>query len=352
MKNLNLIDDSDCENFNGVINNNFQIIDAFKKKIVLDIVTVLPPDPNEEDLYYLITTKKMMCYLNGEWEEFQTRKGFLVFVISEEKLYYYSGSDLIAMPTNGKIRKVPLYKYPEATSIQDTDLFIINKSGTFYKTTALDLKNYAQKTTDYFLADLSQQVLNELVPTGSVIVSICQNPPDGYIATDNKTIGKTGSSSDYEGDTYKNLYFYFWQLNNNPVDGTQIVKVNPYKGDSAQEDWDANKKISIDLKTNNPFFRFGFELADIGVAKLDAIRQQLGAFTFPWNSNADRVVSTDDSTLFSDFFGTTSKTPSYEKDDTETDKTWFRVNFDASTVVPTSDENRPKAITYNVFVKY
>lgn len=85
-------------------------------------------------------------------------------------------------------------------------------------------------------------------PTGTLKFGIFDpnNPPLGYIACNDQTIGNFNSGADYPYQTSINLYILIWNLIDEQYAPLFESNGDPAtKGSSAIEDWDANKRLKI-----------------------------------------------------------------------------------------------------------
>lgn len=78
------------------------------------------------------------------------------------------------------------------------------------------------------------------IPVGTIQPMMCSaaNAPYGWLPATGSGVGSSQSTADFHGDEYEALFIWIWE------NWAQAV-VTPSKGASAQDDWDANKKISL-----------------------------------------------------------------------------------------------------------
>ena len=83
----------------------------------------------------------------------------------------------------------------------------------------------------------NQLTVHHQQPVGIVcpLFSSGADVPFGFLACDGKTLGSDGSTADYKGLTYYDLFFLLWTF----------VPVLPTKGTSAVFDWADNKILAI-----------------------------------------------------------------------------------------------------------
>lgn len=344
-KNINPCD----SDFVGKLNFNFKALDSISFGVVKEIVSELPPTPSDQDVYILTDLGQYSFYFfdNGAWQQLEVRTGVSVFLESENWYHWFDGIGFNAWPFDGAA-DVPIHSRPSSSEVNDSDLYLIEQGGEKKSISALNMKNYfgsSDEPSETKLSDLAQEVINFLVPSGTVILSILKSAPSGYIEADGKTIGPTGASADYEGDDYKNLYFKLWELDYLPLYSlNEAISITSGKGISASDDWNNGKLIRINLKLGNAFPRAG---SNIGSYSGDMMRNISGTFKlshiFPTVTASSGIFTKSAGSPSS--FNRGNGTPAIPVTETT-------FSMSATGQVPTGDEFKPKSITYNVFVKY
>lgn len=186
-----------------------------------------------------------------------------------------------------------------------------------------------------------QMIADMVLPPGVPIPSISPDVPNGFISCDSKMIGNEGSGAHYEGEKYRRLYRIIWS-----IPGLSTVPGEPFtiesgKGMSADEDFDSMKRIMVNFSSNELFIR------QIGSSKIagkfygDTIRNITGQFGGGRNINQPNIGVTQ--TIL----------PNYNYGSAwGSGNDGARISFDASRVVPTSDENRPKSVGLFYIMRY
>lgn len=125
------------------------------------------------------------------------------------------------------------------------------------------------------ISKLANDVLNFLIPRGTLIQSVLSTVPSGFVSAMNKTIGISGS--DYNGSDYYNLFADLWAMDGLSTTVTDPFRISSAKGASALADWNAGKKITIDFVTNEVFVRAKGTGRNLGSYQADAFQGwQLG----------------------------------------------------------------------------
>ena len=173
---------------------------------------------------------------------------------------------------------------------------------------------------------------------GTVIQSILPTEPEGYISCMNKSIGTGGTYRDIK---YKPLYKALWSLAATTTTNN-VIKLSSARGTSADADWENGKLITLNFGYDGGVFtRAG---TSVGTYQSDAIRNITG-----WAQN---VVADDAAPMTASgalWWGGGSRVRSWVGTSGDAMR---RLNFDASKSVPTADENRPKNIQLNFFMRY
>lgn len=120
------------------------------------------------------------------------------------------------------------------------------------------------------LAKLASDVLAMLVPTGTPLFNVSNDPIPGYVLGHNKTLGI--SSADYSGSAYYNLYAKIWSMGGLSLVAGDPFRISSAKGASALADWNAGKLITIDFETNEIHIRTKGAARLAGSYQADAIK--------------------------------------------------------------------------------
>lgn len=161
--------------------------------------------------------------------------------------------------------------------------------------------------------------------------------PKGYISAMNKSIGSDASSADYKGADYKKLYDILWAQAGLSVTAGHTYVISSAKGASAQADWDANKKITIDYSTNSPFIRAAGVGQTLGAFQDDA-------FQGHFHQNSSSRIGNSGGT--GEFLGT-SDTPGSE---TRTGRIKNPVTDGSNGSPRIANETRPKNTALNAWI--
>lgn len=346
-KNLNSCD----SDFFKKVDKNFKTIDSLFWGVAIDIVTTLPSEPEDQDCYILqVGTSYFVCYYDvNKWQKFQVKKGYLFFIESMEWFYYFDGIAFLEVPYDTDGTEPDITDYPEADDIDDPDLFILSKLGVRHRVTAEKVKEYIESTGNVTLDMLANEMKDKLVPVGSVMMSLLLNAPSGYINADGRTIGNTGSGADYSGDQYQALYGHLWAVNNinAGLSTSHPISIATGKGASANDDWAAGKLIRVNLKLNDAFPRFG---SSLGLYQGDAMRNITGYFRWLLNYTGGADILTTSGVFSLQKTTVSNSNRSLYSSSFSGAKRQETVLYSPN--VPTAPEFRPKAITYNVFLKY
>lgn len=345
----------------GKLNFNFKALDSISFGVVVSIVSSLPTTANDQDVYILNNSGSYSFYFfdDGKWQELEVRKGVSVFIESENWYHYFDGTGFVPWPQDGTA-DIPIHSRPEAVEVNDPDLFLIEQGGQKKKITALNLQDYfgGREGGSITMGMLTQAVIDNLVPIGTVITSLGKTAPSGYIDAGGVSIGPDGSGADYMGDTYKNIYDFLWQSDfmvSYSLD--HPLSITGGKGTSSNDDWLLGRVIRINLKLGNSFPRFG---NNVGEYSGDTIRDIGGQFSFFTNrlySIAGYQNPYEDHAFHMDQNDTVTATIRVLPTDTSPlnrPATLLTTTYDPTKNegVVMGSEFKPKSITYNVFVKY
>jgi hypothetical protein len=154
----------------------------------------------------------------------------------------------------------------------------------------------------------------------------------GWICCDGKSIGKTGA--DYNGDTYRSLYDYIWE-----TEGLSNISGNPFvissKGSSSQDDWDANKIITIDFR--NLFIRGKGTSRDLGSYQSDAMQGHYHSFpTNLWDNSGSNLIPESGTNAANNTINSTGSS----------------ITDGINGTPRIADETRPENVALNFFIKY
>lgn len=94
------------KNIMTFLNRNFSVIDALMQAKVNSFVSVLPEDPLEGDIYILqgfsyssaYNEDSLMIWDGTIWIEIEAKKGIIVYVESENNIFWYNGTDWLLLP--------------------------------------------------------------------------------------------------------------------------------------------------------------------------------------------------------------------------------------------------------------
>lgn len=345
--------------FVGKLNFNFKALDSISFGVVKAIVSELPLNPSDQDVYILNESGQYSFHFfdNGVWQPLDVRAGVSVFIESESWYYWFDGIGFNAWPFDGAA-DIPIHDRPSASTVNDTDLFLLEQSGQKKKITALDMQSYfgGGDTGSVTLEMLTQAVLDKLTPIGTVITSLLKTAPSGYIEADGKSLGKVGSGADYEGDQYKLLFEKLWELDFVGEYSLDLpISITGGKGVSANDDWNLGRVIRINLKLGDSFPRFG---ANVGEYVGDKIRDIGGSFNYItkdglvysyYNPYEPHGVFTPS---VSNTFTASMFNPTGSSATTTVRQTTYTYDPTKAEGVVIGNEFKPKSITYNVFVKY
>ena len=168
------------------------------------------------------------------------------------------------------------------------------------------------------------------LPTGTIIAFAGIATPVGFLSLN----GATGLSR----TAYASLFEVIkdWNLYNAEFEVIGTVETS---GDGA---------TTFDLPNANDMYLGGSGTYGVGVAQGDAIRNIRGS-TYVVDNNIDNIASRNPAGCFVLPPSTTMKTSTNNhRNILDT----FGISFDASNVVPTAEENRPKTLRINWIIKY
>jgi hypothetical protein len=159
--------------------------------------------------------------------------------------------------------------------------------------------------------------------------------PEFYLWCDGKTIGDvlSGATARANADVH-DLFVVLWRATGLAIyESTGVLSA---RGASAEADWVSHKRLKLPNMRDN-FLRGPQEGREIGSYQGDAIR----------NITGNIVTSGENKELTGAFYpnGSGYNGATMGGEDT-------RAGFDASRVVPTADENRPKNISCNWILRY
>jgi len=129
---------------------------------------------------------------------------------------------------------------------------------------SLNLYFVEQDVTGVIEPENNPGSISEIMFTGGTVA------PKNFISAMNKSIGATGA--DYNGSEYKALYDVLWAMAGLSTTAGDTYRISSAKGASADADWAANKRITIDYETNEVFVRGKGSARNLGSYQADAFQ--------------------------------------------------------------------------------